>query len=193
MIIIISWADIFQARVANRFTWSAAWLSGAAGTIGPMPVPRFVADLRARIGHDPLWLIGITAVVIRDGDVLLVGRADNGAWTPVTGIVDPGEEPADAAIREVGEETGVTAAPARLAWVHATAPVVHVNGDRAQYLDHVFLMRWVTGEPHPADDESTDARWFALDALPEMSERMRDRLAAALDDREDTRFECAGR
>lgn len=57
-----------------------------------MPVPRFIADLRARIGHDPLWLIGITAVVVRGADVLLVARADNGAWTPVTGIVDPGDE-----------------------------------------------------------------------------------------------------
>ncbi|MEZ0365639.1 NUDIX domain-containing protein [Mycobacterium sp. pUA109] len=157
-----------------------------------MPVPQFIADLRARIGHDPLWLIGITAVVLRDGQVLLVQRADNGCWTPVTGIVDPGEEPADAAIREVGEETGVTAAPRRLAWVHATAPVVHVNGDQAQYLDHVFLMSWVAGEPHPADDESIAARWFALDALPEMSARMRDRIAAARENGPATRFECAG-
>jgi ADP-ribose pyrophosphatase YjhB (NUDIX family) len=158
-----------------------------------MPVPQFIADLRARIGHDPLWLIGLTAVVIREADVLLVERADNGSWTPVTGIVEPGEEPADAAVREVGEETGVTAVPARLAWVHATAPVIHVNGDRAQYLDHVFLMRWVAGEPHPADDESTDARWFALDALPEMSARMHDRITAALVNRSDTRFEWTGR
>ncbi|HEU0192056.1 MAG TPA: NUDIX domain-containing protein [Mycobacterium sp.] len=158
-----------------------------------MPIPQFIADLRARIGHEPLWLIGVTAIVIRDAQVLLVERADNGAWTPVTGIVDPGEEPADAAVREVREETGVTAAPVRLVWVHATAPVVHVNGDRAQYLDHVFLMRWVADEPHPADDESTDARWFALDALPEMSATMRDRLTAALDDRVDTRFEWTGR
>lgn len=154
-----------------------------------MPVPEFIADLRARIGHHPLWLIGVTAVVIRDMDVLLVRRADNGSWTPVTGIVDPGEEPADAAVREVGEETGVTAVPVRLAWVHATAPVVHVNGDRAQYLDHVFLLRWTVGEPHPADDENIDARWFPLAGLPEMSPRMHDRIAAALENRVDTRFE----
>jgi 8-oxo-dGTP pyrophosphatase MutT (NUDIX family) len=154
-----------------------------------MPVPRFVADLRARIGHDPLWLIGITAVVLRGDQVLLVERADNGAWTPVTGIVDPGEEPADAAVREVGEEAGVTAVPVRLAWVHATAPVVHVNGDRAQYLDHVFVLQWVAGEPYPADDESTDARWFRLGVLPPMSARMHDRLTVALEDRADTRFE----
>ncbi|OHU97371.1 NUDIX hydrolase [Mycobacterium talmoniae] len=158
-----------------------------------MPVPEFIADLRARIGHDPLWLIGTTAVVIRGGsEVLLIERADNGCWTPVTGIVDPGEEPADAAVREVAEETGATAVPTRLAWVHATAPVVHANGDRAQYLDHVFLMDWVAGEPRPDGEESTAAGWFRLDALPQMSARMRDRIAAARSDRGQTRFEWSG-
>ncbi|MDD7814271.1 NUDIX domain-containing protein [Mycobacterium sp. CSUR Q5927] len=157
-----------------------------------MPIPQFIVDLRAAIGHAQLWLIGVTAVVIRDDEVLLIERADNGIWAPVTGIVDPGEEPADAAAREVAEETGVTAVPERLVWVHATAPVTHANGDHAQYLDHVFAMRWVAGEPYPADDESTDARWYALAALPEMPERMRQRIAAVLNVHGETRFEWNG-
>ncbi|OBK91291.1 NUDIX hydrolase [Mycolicibacter sinensis] len=157
-----------------------------------MPIPQFIVDLRAAIGHAPLWLTGVTAVVIRDDEVLLIERADNGIWAPVTGIVDPGEEPADAAVREVAEETGVTAVPQRLVWVHATAPVTHANGDHAQYLDHVFAMRWVAGEPYPADDESTDARWCALAALPEMPERMRQRIAAVLNVHGETRFEWNG-
>ena len=32
---------------------------------------------------------------------LLARRADNGAWSPVTGIIDPGEHPGDAALREL--------------------------------------------------------------------------------------------
>lgn len=158
-----------------------------------MPIPEFITDLRAHIGHAPLWLIGVTAVVLRDAELLLVRRADNGIWAPVTGIVDPGEEPADAAVREVAEEAGVTAAPQRLAWVHVTAPVIHANGDHAQYLDHVFVMRWVAGEPYAADDESTDARWFPIEALPPMPDRIRERIAAARTDRADTRFEWDGR
>ncbi|WP_409426272.1 NUDIX hydrolase [Mycobacterium sp. SMC-11] len=158
-----------------------------------MPTPQFIVDLRTHIGHAPLWLIGVTAVVIRGDEVLLVERADNGVWAPVTGIVDPGEEPADAAVREVAEETGVTAVPERLTWVHVTAPVTHVNGDRAQYLDHVFVMRWVAGEPYPADDESTDARWYPLTALPELPERMGLRIEAALSERGKARFEWSGR
>ncbi len=70
-----------------------------------MATPDFIVDLRAKIGHDALWLPGVTAVVVRPtigsthgvgseggavDEVLLVRRADTGEWTPVTGIIDPG-------------------------------------------------------------------------------------------------------
>jgi len=155
-----------------------------------MPIPEFIVDLRRHVGHAELWLIGVTAIVLR-GDpaapddparrqVLLVRRSDNGQWTPVTGIVDPGETPAAAAPREVLEETRVTARIERLVWVNAYGPVTHVNGDRARYLDHTLLCSWVSGEPQVGDDESTDTGWFALDDLPPMHEVFRGRLATAL-------------
>jgi 8-oxo-dGTP pyrophosphatase MutT (NUDIX family) len=144
-----------------------------------VPIPEFIVELRRHIGPAPLWLIAITAVVIRDQQVLLIQRSDNGAWTPVTGIVDPGENPADAAVREVLEESGIHAVAARLAWVHVTPPIVHVNGDQAQYLDHVFRMDWVGGEPFAADDETMAARWFDLADTPHMSDNMWRRIELA--------------
>ncbi|WP_456825872.1 NUDIX hydrolase [Cellulomonas sp. P5_E12] len=146
-----------------------------------MSIPEYVLALRAAVGHDLLWLPGVTAVVVRDdGHLLLVRRADNGEWTPVTGIIDPGEEPSDAGAREVVEEASVVAVPERLVWVHVLPPMVYENGDRAQYLDHTFRFRYVSGEPFPADGENTDAAWFAPDALPPMSAEMHARIAKAL-------------
>ncbi|WP_158375458.1 NUDIX hydrolase [Cellulosimicrobium cellulans] len=158
-----------------------------------MPTPDFVLDLRARIGHDLLWLSGVSAVVVRPGadgrdEVLLVRRADNGAWTPVTGIIDPGEEPAVAGAREVLEETEVVAVAERLAWVHTLPPMQYANGDRSQYLDLTFRFRWVSGEPGPGDGENTEARWFPVDAMPAMSEEMLARVAHALAPDEAARF-----
>lgn len=153
-----------------------------------MATPDFVIELREKIGTAPLWLSGVTAVVIDGPDVLLVRRADSGAWTPVTGIIDPGEEPAVAAVREVEEEAGVIAVPERLAWVRVTEPVVYPNGDEARYLDLVFRLAYRSGDAHPADGENSEARWFPLDALPPMSDDMRSRIAAAVEDRPDTRF-----
>ena len=146
-----------------------------------MSIPEYVLALRAAVGHDLLWLPGVTAVVVRDdGHLLLVRRADNGEWTPVTGIIDPGEEPSDAGAREVLEEASVVAVPERLVWVHVLPPMVYENGDRAQYLDHTFRFRYVSGEPFPADGENTDAAWFAPGALPPMSDEMHARIARAL-------------
>src|SRR3954471_20254411 len=119
-----------------------------------MPTPDFIVRLRQKIGHDLLWLPGATAVVFKDDAVLLVKRSDDGEWTPVTGIVDPGELPSDTAVREVREETGITCEVESLVWVNVTGVRVYSNGDRAHYLDHTFRCRYVEGVAHVADDES---------------------------------------
>lgn len=158
-----------------------------------MPTPDFVLALREKIGTDPLWMTGVTAIVTRgdgaDRELLVVRRSDNGALTPVTGIVDPGEEPAVAAEREVLEEADVVAVAERLAWVHVLPEMTYPNGDRSQYLDLVFACRYVSGEPFPADGENSEAFWARLDALPEMSADMRARVEAGLSDGRETRFE----
>lgn len=158
-----------------------------------MATPDFILELREHVGHAPLWLTGVTAVVIRKSQVLLVRRADTGEWSPITGIVDPGEEPADAAAREVYEEADVRAVPEHLAMVHTTAPVIYANGDEAQYLDLVFRFRWVSGTAFPADGENLSARWFDMDDLPEMSADYLARIECALDFDEATAFKFNSR
>lgn len=153
-----------------------------------MPTPDFILELRHSVGTHPLWLSGVTAVVVREHELLLVRRSDTGEWTPVTGIIDPGEHPAVAARREVLEEAGVEVTVERLAAVGVTDPIVYSNGDRAQYLDIIFRCRWDSGEPYPADGENTEARWFALDDLPPMTDDFRGRVATALRDDVAARF-----
>lgn len=145
-----------------------------------MPIPDFIVALRRRLGHDLLWLPAVTAVVLDAGHVLLVRRADNGRWAPVTGIVDPGEQPAVCAAREVLEETRVVARVQRLVSVHADDPVTHANGDRAQYLDLTFRCGYVSGTAAVGDDESLEVRWFPLDALPPMRPTSLARIEAAV-------------
>ncbi len=145
-----------------------------------MPIPDFVLNLREKVGHDLLWLPGVTAVVLDGDHVLLVRRSDNGEWTPVTGIVDPGEHPSRTAAREVLEETGVSCTVEGLVWVNVTRPVVYDNGDRAQYLDHTFRCRYVDGDAHAADDESSEVGWFHLERLPVMEAEFEERIRAAV-------------
>ncbi len=158
-----------------------------------MPVPPFIVELRRHVGHIPLWLIGATAVVLReDGEgptrLLLVRRADTGEWAPVSGIVDPGEEPHVCAVREVHEETCVEVAVERLVWMSVTEMVTHRNGDQAQYLDHTFRCHWVAGEPTVGDDESLEARWWSVDDLPPIRDLYGDRIRCALANVPETRL-----
>ncbi|QBR93833.1 NUDIX hydrolase [Nocardioides euryhalodurans] len=153
-----------------------------------MPIPDFVLELRRHVGQAELWMPGVTAVVRREGQVLLVRRADNGEWAPVTGIVDPGEEPAVCAAREVLEETQVVARVDRLASTSVMRGVVHANGDRASYLDLCFACTWLSGEADVGDDESTEVRWFDTSALPPMRAELRARIEAAVSDEQAARF-----
>lgn len=134
---------------------------------------------------------GVTALVLDVGRtrMLAVRRADDGAWTPVTGIIDPGEEPARAAVREVAEEAGIACRALRLLDVRTLPPITYPNQDRAQYLDLCFLCEAdEDAEPFPADGENTEARWFPLDAPPPMNERFGRQLALARTGSVETRF-----
>jgi ADP-ribose pyrophosphatase YjhB (NUDIX family) len=153
-----------------------------------VPVPDFVRELRRHVGTAELWLPGVTAVVRRGADLLLVQRADTDEWTPVTGIVDPGEDPGVAARREVLEETGVRVSVDRLAWVQALPLTTHVNGDLATYLDHTFACSYLDGDAHVADDESRAVRWWPADGLPPMSASYLERIACVQDEEPVTRF-----
>ena len=152
-----------------------------------MPIPEFISTLRTRIGHDLLWLPGVTGAVFDEADrLLLARRADNGRWSLISGILDPGEQPAVGLAREITEETGVRAEVLAVTSIHAGAPVHYPNGDVAQYLDLTFWCRYVAGTARVADDESTAVDWFSLDALPaELSDSSRSRLADTLAYRRD--------
>jgi 8-oxo-dGTP pyrophosphatase MutT (NUDIX family) len=135
-----------------------------------MAVPPYVTALRRHIGHELLLLPGATAVVFDDaGRVLLIRRGDNGRWSLPSGMIDPGEQPADAALRELFEETGVVAEVEGLAGV-ATHPVAYPNGDRCEYMNVWFRCRAVGGAAAPDGDESLEVGWFGLDALPDLDE-----------------------
>lgn len=148
-----------------------------------MPIPNFVLALRKKIGHDPLWLPGVAAVVFDDdGRVLLGRRSDDGRWTHVSGMVEPGEHPAPAMIREIEEETGVVAEVEQLIDFDVVGPITFPNGDVCTFLTTTFRCRYISGEARVNDDESTDVGWFSPDALPELDARHLDLIDLALMD-----------
>ncbi|KQZ98050.1 NUDIX hydrolase [Achromobacter sp. Root565] len=104
------------------------------------------------------------AAVVRDGQVLLVRRAnppDQDRWAFPGGKIDAGEFLFDVAARELLEETGVTAEP-----LHVFDAVDVFDRDdtgalRRHFILIAVLCRWVSGEP-VAGDDARDARWVSL-------------------------------
>ena len=146
-----------------------------------MPIPEYVRIIREKIGTDLLWLPGVAAVVVNEaGEVLLGRRADTGEWASIAGILEPGEQPAEAIVREIREEAGVEAEVLDLLALRTDEPVRYPNGDAAQYLTILFLCRYVSGEAHVADDESVEIAWFSPTTLPPMSVRQTERVHRGL-------------
>jgi 8-oxo-dGTP pyrophosphatase MutT (NUDIX family) len=135
-------------------------------------IPDFIKALRSKIGTD-LLQVPTVAVLAHDdqGRLLLVQGKDSGLWGAPTGILDPYELPADAAVRETWEEAGVLVELTHIIGVFAGKPFsgVYSNGDQIACVSTVFGARPIRGTPRPDHEETSDARYFTpseIDRLP---------------------------
>ena len=99
-----------------------------------------------------------------DGALLLVRLSYRNSWGVPGGLLKRGEAPEDAAAREVLEEVGI-------AVVTVGDPAVVVD-EVAQRVDVVFRARLAPGQDPDgvvaSSPEILEARWFPLDALPDL-------------------------
>lgn len=149
-----------------------------------MPVSDYIRQLRQRIGHDLLLLPAASAIIFDDdGRVLLHRGADATGWLTIGGAVDPGESPAEAAIREAREETGLVVEPTRLSGVYSSPEIVYPNGDRCIYVITAFRCRVVGGEARPDGEEVLELAWFHVNDLPGLRPDLVQRIQDAIPQR----------
>ena len=133
-----------------------------------MATPAFIVDLREKIGNSLLH-VPTVAVLTYDaqGRVLLVRNACSTLWSTPGGIVEPGETPADAAVRETWEETGLWVELVRVVGIfggeHCGA--TYPNGDRITWVATVFEARPLRGQVRADGDEVEEARYVGADEL----------------------------
>jgi 8-oxo-dGTP pyrophosphatase MutT (NUDIX family) len=104
-----------------------------------------------------------------EGRLLLVRRADDGCWAMPGGWVDPGETPAQAAVRETLEETGLVVAD----------PWLVLSTRREASLHHTFACRPAGGHLR-ASPESLEVAFLAAGSVGSWHADHGSRVAAAL-------------
>jgi 8-oxo-dGTP pyrophosphatase MutT (NUDIX family) len=137
-----------------------------------MTMSEYMRGLRAKVGHQLLELPSVS-VVVRDEEerVLLVRHAETGDWVTPGGALEPSEPPADAAVRETWEETGLHVRLNRLAGVYGGPEYVvrYRNGDANSYAMIVFEGEVIGGVAEPDGSETLEVGFFSLDEIESLA------------------------
>lgn len=140
----------------------------AAEQAAPYPV---ASGLMPHYDHPRPMLTADVVAIAGNGDarrVLLVQRGNEpfkGRWALPGGFVDEGEQVADAAPRELQEETGLELADLELLGVYDTPG----RDPRGWTVSAVYLGRVESESEVAGADDAADARWFSVADLPELA------------------------
>jgi len=133
----------------------------------------YLGQLRKLIGREKIIINAARAVIFDDnGSLLLIRRRDNRNWAMPAGAMELGESIWDCMVREVREESGLDVQAAELfaIWSDpAQTSIVTEFGDPYQLVVFVFQVQAWSGELVRETDETIDAGFFQMDALPEIA------------------------
>ena len=135
-----------------------------------MGMSAYLKSLREACGSRLLVLPSVTGIVFdHDNRILLVHQRDVGVWSTPGGAVEPNENPSNAVVREVWEETGLLTEPTRILGVFGgpECMITYPNGDQATYVTTVFECEVRAGTLRHASDETIAARFVGKADLPE--------------------------
>ncbi|GAB1644714.1 NUDIX domain-containing protein [Krasilnikovia sp. MM14-A1259] len=128
----------------------------------------YLGRVRASVGDaDTLLFVGARGVILDDANrLLLIQRSDNQRWAIPAGAMELGESMQDCAVREVWEETGLRATALTPFAFYSGYTFTNGYGHTYQQILMSFRIHAWEGELQTVTDESVDAGFFPLDALP---------------------------
>ncbi len=129
----------------------------------------YIEELRKRVGHYPLLMVGAAVLIVDSLDrLLLLKRSDNDCWGVPGGAVEPGETVEESARREVQEETGLKLAGMTLLDVFSGQELFYVypNGDKIYNITVAYLSRRAGGQIR-LNAEHSAWDWFEAGNLPD--------------------------
>ena len=134
----------------------------------------YILDIRKHLGHNPLIGVGATTLVFNDKNELLLNlRTDTNTWGIPGGSMELYESIEETAVRELKEETGITAEELELVTVLSGKDFYfeYPNGDKMCTVIVLFKVLNYNGTLKTSDNESKSLRFFPLIDLPVMESR----------------------
>jgi 8-oxo-dGTP pyrophosphatase MutT (NUDIX family) len=150
----------------------------------------YLGRVRTSVGDaDTILFVGARGVLLDEQQrLLLIQRSDNHRWAIPAGAMELGESMEECAIREVWEETGLRATSLTPFAFHTSYTYTNEWGHTYQQILLSFRIHTWVGELLTVTDESVDAGFFPLDALPGPKSMIIDEVLADL-----ATFEATGR
>ena len=117
----------------------------------------------------------IACYIVKADRVLMIYHTELDKWLPIGGHIEPGEDPDEALLREIREESGLEVeiagekAPIEDPTVKILYTPAHVNihriTDTHRHVVNIYFARWKAGEPVLSAGEHREIRWFGREEL----------------------------
>lgn len=112
--------------------------------------------------------VSVNCLIVKDGKILLVQQARpedvRGKWSIPGGKVDEGETFEDAVMREIKEETNLDVISSEHLSIKQAEPY--------QTIKHIYKVE-TSGSVKFPEDEILDAKWFSLEEIQKMKNKLR--------------------
>ncbi|TVX92655.1 NUDIX domain-containing protein [Paenibacillus agilis] len=137
-----------------------------------MSMSPYYQNLRDKVGAELLFMPSVAAVVRNEeSHILFIRKGNEQIWGLPAGAIEIGETPAQAIVREVYEETGLTIVPTQIIGVFGGEKYQYQysNGHQVEYLVIVFECSIIGGKLEAMDGEAEQLSFFREDELPDIA------------------------
>ena len=112
-----------------------------------MSSSEYIKNIRKKIGNSVLMTPSVAAVILNENNEIILQEKYNESWSLPAGMIEPGESPREAIIREVEEETGLLVEPTKILGVFGGKDFSYTypNGHQVEYI--IILISRVVSSP----------------------------------------------
>lgn len=132
---------------------------------------QYIQRLRNKVGNSTLMIPGVAAAILDATNRILLQEKATESWSLPAGMIESGESPSEAVVREVEEETGLIVTPKRILGVFGGRQFryVYPNGDKVEYTIILMHCSIVHDTGVIEDLETKSLRYFDKQSMPELA------------------------